>query len=177
VSVAPDPPQTLCRDLPAGTLEELFGRFGLSVSWIPDGEPIPGSYWGEPEAGLQGTAAAGYLYLRGDTPVQSALHEGCHWILMDDERRGQLDTDAGGEDPEECGVCYLQVLLADHLPGVGRERLCRDMDGWGYSFRLGSTQAWFEEDAADARQWLVAAGVLSPEGTLHWSPRRIFSPA
>jgi hypothetical protein len=43
---------------------------------------------------------------------------------------------------------------------VGRRRLCSDMDAWGYSFRLGSTQAWFEEDAADARQWLCEQGVI-----------------
>jgi hypothetical protein len=52
-------------------------------------------------------------------------------------------------------VCYLQVLLAEELPGVGRERLCSDMDAWGYSFRLGTTRAWFDGDAEDARQWLA----------------------
>jgi hypothetical protein len=35
-----------------------------------------------------------------------------------------------------------------------------DMDAWGYSFRLGSTHAWFEHDAADARAWLVARALL-----------------
>jgi hypothetical protein len=29
-----------------------------------------------------------------------------------------------------------------------------DMDAWGYSFRLGSTRAWFEADAEDAREFL-----------------------
>ena len=31
----------------------------------------------------------------------------------------------------------------------------QDMDAWGYSFRLGSTRAWFESDAEDARAWLI----------------------
>lgn len=160
MSVAPQDPQTslagqaLCGHLPPGALEELFDRFGVTVVTVAEGAPIPGSYWGEPEAGLRGAT----LFVRGDTPVHSALHEGCHSIVMGPERRAQLDTDAGGEDLEECAVCYLQILLADHLPGVGRERLCRDMDAWGYSFRLGSTRAWFEEDAADAREWLMAHG-------------------
>jgi hypothetical protein len=57
-------------------------------------------------------------------------------------------------------VCYLQVVLADRLPGVGRRRLMQDMDAWGYSFRLGGAQAWFEQDAADARAWLVERGLL-----------------
>jgi len=36
------------------------------------------------------------------------------------------------------------------------------MDAWGYSFRLGSAQAWFEQDAEDARSFLVARGLLPP---------------
>jgi hypothetical protein len=104
--------------------------------------------------------------VRADTPVHSALHEGSHFICMDRERRGVLDRDAGGDDPEEAAVCYLQVLLAAQLPGVGSERLMRDMDAWGYSFRLGSTQAWFQADAEDARQWLLRAGILDASGAL-----------
>jgi hypothetical protein len=61
-------------------------------------------------------------------------------------------------------VCYLQVLLADELPGVGRKRLWADMDAWGYSFRLGKARVWFEEDAGDARQWLLEHGVIDGEG-------------
>ena len=56
--------------------------------------------------------------------------------------------------PEEDAACYLQILLADELHGVGRERLMADMDAWGYSFRLGSARAWFELDAEDARAFL-----------------------
>jgi hypothetical protein len=43
---------------------------------------------------------------------------------------------------------------------MGRERMCDDMDAWGYTFRLGSARRWFEEDAADAREWLSARGLL-----------------
>jgi hypothetical protein len=71
-----------------------------------------------------------------------------------------LDRDAGGDDLEESAVCYLQVLLADELPEVGRKRLWADMDAWGYSFRLGNSRAWFEEDAEDARLWLREHGVI-----------------
>jgi len=88
--------------------------------------------------------------------VHSALHEGCHWLLMDDTRRAALDTNAGGTMMEENAVCYLQILLADNLASVGRERMMADMDTWGYSFRLGSAKAWFEGDAQDALQFLVA---------------------
>jgi hypothetical protein len=85
---------------------------------------------------------------------------------MSPERRTGLDRDAGGDDLEEAAVCYLQVLLADTLPGVGRTRAFADMDAWGYSFRLGSTRAWFERDAGDAREWLEQRGLIDAAGRL-----------
>ncbi len=130
----------------------------MELSLVAPDEVIPGSYWGESEAGLRGDR----LFARLDTPLHSILHEACHYICMTPERRAGLDKDAGGDDPEESAVCYLQVLLADELPGVGRARLFSDMDAWGYSFRLGNSRAWFEGDAADARQWLVDHGVIDP---------------
>jgi len=62
-------------------------------------------------------------------------------------------------------------VLADHVPELGRERMMRDMDTWGYSFRLGSTRAWFEGDAQDAREWLLRHGVLTRTGNPTWSCR------
>lgn len=126
----------------------------------PDGEPITGSYWGDDEAGI----VERRVYARRDTPLHSLLHEACHTICMSAERRADLDRDAGGDDLEEAAVCYLQVLLADEIPGIGRERLMRDMDAWGYSFRLGSTARWFADDADDARKWLIEMGLLDNEG-------------
>lgn len=131
-------------------LTTLLSRFALVVESVPDEEPITGSFWGEPEAGLVGNR----LYVRSDTPLHSALHEASHYICMTPERRAALHTNAGGDDLEESAVCYLQILLADALDGVGREQLMRDMDAWGYSFRLGNTARWFEDDADDARDWL-----------------------
>jgi len=85
---------------------------------------------------------------------------------MTPERRSGLDRDAGGNVAEECAVCYLQVLLAAQLPGVGSERLSADMDDWGYSFRLGNTRAWFTSDADDARSWLIEHGVIDSDSRL-----------
>ena len=140
-------------------LAALLTRYGLQVVAVPADQPIPGSFWGDPEAGLIGSR----LFVREDTPLHSALHEACHWICMDTARRATLHTDAGGGYDEENGVCYLQILLADLVPGAGRERLMRDMDAWGYSFRLGSTRAWFEHDAGDARAWLLAHGLIDAQ--------------
>jgi hypothetical protein len=140
----------------------LLNRFGLELALTAPGEVIPGSYWGESEAGLRENR----LYARLDTPVHSVLHEASHFICMRPERRVGLDRDAGGDDPEESAVCYLQVVLAGELPGVGRQRLFTDMDAWGYSFRLGSTRAWFEQDSRDARAWLVQRGIMDGAGAV-----------
>jgi len=143
-------------------LESLLSCYGVETVRIADGADIPGSYWGESEAGLVGAR----LYVRDDTPVHSALHEACHFICMDDARRAALHRDAGGDYDEENAVCYLQILLADRLPGVGRSQLCRDMDEWGYTFRLGSARAWFDNDADDARDWLRHRGLIDANGEL-----------
>jgi hypothetical protein len=46
------------------------------------------------------------------------------------------------------------------------------MDAWGYSFRLGSARAWFEEDADEARGWLQRHGLTDGAGRPTWSVRR-----
>lgn len=155
-------------DLRAGDAAGLLGRYGLELVMHGPGEPVSGSFWGEPEAGIVGRR----VYARPDTPVHSLLHESCHTICMTEARRECLERDAGGDDLEEAAVCYLQVVLADELEGVGRERLMADMDDWGYSFRLGSTSAWFAEDAADARQWLQQQGLLDAAGRPLFTLRR-----
>jgi len=138
----------------------LTRKYGVELVVCADNETPPGSYWGESEAGLEGNR----LYVRADTPLHSLLHELSHYVCMSPERRAGLDRDAGGDDAEECAVCYLQILLADELPMLGRERMLRDMDVWGYTFRLGSARAWFEADAADARAWLASAGLIDADG-------------
>lgn len=151
-----------CRDLPMPSLAALLGPYGLDIAFVDSGAPVPGSYWGGAEAGLIGDT----LYLSPDTPVHSVLHEACHYVCMDPARRRGLDTDAGGDYDEENAVCYLQILLAGTLEHFGRDRMLADMDAWGYTFRLGSARAWFESDAADARAWLVACGLIDSAGGL-----------
>lgn len=153
-----DPASTVMRvgqigfDVPAA----LLARLGLRLQRVAPGEPIPGSFWGDEEAGIIGNT----VYARDDTPVHSLLHEAGHLIVLPPERRLDVHTDATDSIEEEDATCYLQIVLADQLPGVGRARLMADMDAWGYSFRLGSTQAWFEQDAGEARQFLEERGLL-----------------
>ena len=136
----------------------LLARYGLELARVADGEPIPGSYWGECEAGLVGNV----VHARGDTPVHSLLHEAAHLIVLPPERRAAVHTDATDSIEEEDAVCVLQALLGDELPGVGRERVFADMDAWGYTFRLGSARAYVERDAEAAWRWLAERGLVEP---------------
>ncbi len=142
-------------ELGFATPRDLLARFALELVEVPADAPIPGSYWGEPEAGVIGNR----VYARADTPVHSLLHEACHLLVADPARRASIHTDASDSQLEEDAACCLQIMLADELPGFGRERACADMDAWGYSFRLGSARAWFENDAEDARAFLDARGL------------------
>jgi hypothetical protein len=143
-------------DLAPGTAAALLDRHELTLHLVAHGAPIPGSYWGEPEAGVIGAT----VYARADTPVHSLLHEACHLIVAPPGKRATIHTDASQSQAEEDATCYLQILLADTLSGAGRERIMADMDAWGYTFRLGSARAWFEGDAEDARAWLAQRNLL-----------------
>jgi len=154
-------------DTGPAAMQALLARYAMRLEIVPADEPIPGSFWGDSEAGLIDNR----LIARCDTPLHSILHEACHYICMDTTRRHGLHTNAGGDYAEENGVCYLQILLADHLPNVGRERLMQDMDAWGYSFRLGSTARWFAEDAEDAHAWLLNFGIIDTHGLPTWNVR------
>jgi hypothetical protein len=157
----------LCHEINADALDALLARFGLKLEWVAAGEPISGSWFGDPEAGI----IARRVLVRGDTPVHSALHESCHLICMDQQRREKLHTDAGGDYDEENAVNYLEITLAGYLAGVGRDRIMDDMDRWGYTFRLGSARAWFDQDAEDARQWLLRHKLLTEVGEPTWKLR------
>jgi hypothetical protein len=160
----------------AAALRALLAGYGIELVRVADGAPIPGSYWGEPEAGLVGAR----VHARDDTPVHSVLHEACHLIVQPAERRALVDTDATDSVAEEDAACCLQIVLAQRLPGVGAARLMADMDAWGYTFRLGSARAWFEADADDARAWLAARGLPSALDAIEPTvapPRSLRTPA
>ena len=140
----------------------LLHRYGLTLQCVADGDAIPGSFWGEPEAGIIGTI----VYARGDTPVHSLLHEAGHLIVLPPERRAGVHTDATDSGAEEDAVCVLQSLLGEALPGVGGARVLADMDAWGYTFRLGSARAYVEQDAGDAWAWLQAHGLIDERRAL-----------
>ncbi len=147
----------LLGDIDASAVAALLAEFDLRLEIVDAGLAIPGSYWGEPEAGIIGAT----VIARRDTPLHSILHEASHLIVLAPDRRALVHTNASDSIAEEDASCYLQIALADRLPGVGRERIQREMDDWGYTFRLGSARAWFERDAEDARAWLDARGLLA----------------
>lgn len=157
----------LVSDVPCATLNALLYRYGFELVLQEDGSAIRGSYWGDSEAGIVGRT----VYVRADTPIHSLLHETCHLICMTEDRRSGLNRDAGGDDLEESAVCYLQIVLADRIEAVGRDRLMLDMDAWGYSFRLGNSRDWFESDAEDAKRFLVNHGILNASGDVSYCLR------
>jgi len=149
-------------DVAFGDVAALLARYGLRLERVADGAPIPGSYWGEPEAGLVGAS----VHARADTPLHSLLHEAAHLIVLPPDKRAAVHTDATDSIEEENAVCVLQSLLGDALPGVGAERVLADMDAWGYTFRLGSARAYVHGDAEDAWAWLRRAGLVDAAGRL-----------
>lgn len=155
-------------DVSKATIVGLLRRYGLRVERQNLNSEIRGSFWGDPEAGIEGHT----VFVRDDTPIHSLLHETCHIICMTSERRDGLQCNAGGDDLEEAAVCYLQLVLADEMNSVGRQRLMRDMDEWGYSFRFGNTKAWFENDAEDAAEFLINHGLLTTAGKSTFQLRR-----
>ena len=167
VAAAAAAPVVAVCDLDRREVDRLLAAYGARLVYVPGGEAIPGSYWGEAEAGLLGAS----VYARADTPAHSLLHELSHYVCMSSERRTALATDAGGNDDEECAVCYLQVLLAERLTGFGAERCVRDMDAWGYSFREGSARAWLEGDGTFARNWLLAHHLIDAQEQPTWKLR------
>lgn len=155
------------RELGERGLRELLGRYGLGLGLCESDCEIPGSYWGAPEAGLIGDK----VFASEETPVHSVLHEACHYLCMTPARRVALHTDAGGDYDEENCVCFMQIILANALAGFGQARMLRDMDSWGYSFRLGSAAAWFSSDAGDARARLRRWGLLDASDQPTWRVR------
>jgi hypothetical protein len=146
-------------EIDLGDVVALLAAYGLAFELIPEGAAIPGSFWGDSEAGLIGRT----VYARRDTPVHSLLHEACHLIVLPAHAQAQVHTNATDSQEEEDAVCVLQALLGDALPGVGRDRVLADMDAWGYSFRLGSARAYVEQDAESSWRWLAARGLVDAQ--------------
>jgi hypothetical protein len=141
--MATNPVLTLA-DIHFDDAASLLGSFDLSLVQVADGEQIPGSYWGECEAGVIGST----VHARSDTPVHSLLHEGCHLIVLSPDRRAGVHTDATDSIEEEDAVCVL-----------------------GYTFRRGSARAYVEHDAEAAWTWLEARGLVNANRLLIIPPR------
>jgi hypothetical protein len=149
------------------SINTLLSAYGLELIGVDVGVSIPASYWGEPEAGLAGKC----VFARPDTPLHSLLHETAHYVCMSAKRRINLWRNAGGSNEEENAVCFLQVLLADYLPGFGRKKLLSDMDEWGYTFREGDANAWFHGDGRSAREWLLTMNIIDVRERPTWRLR------
>ena len=151
----------------SSALTTLLSQYQMQLIQVADDTDIPHSFWGAPEAGRLGAT----LYVRADTPLHSLLHEACHYICMPAQQRDRAEVDAKGSVLEENASCYLQIILADYIPGLNRNILMYDMNCWGYSFRLGSTARWFFADCEETRQWLITQSILTQDNTPSWQLR------
>lgn len=154
-------------NIDTSTLTAVLGLYGVEIIEVPEHSPIPYSFWGTPEAGRINNK----LYVRFDTPIHSILHESCHFICMPKKQRILDKIDAAGSSKEENACCYLQLLMSDHIDGFSREQHMKNMDEWGYSFRLGSAAAWFYQDADDAREWLLDQMIIDQDDQISWKLR------
>jgi hypothetical protein len=154
-------------NLNSASVKDLLNNYGIEVICLDTDNDIPYSFWGHPEAGRLGSK----LYIRGDTPIHSVLHEACHFICMPAEQRFAEEVDAKGSAHEENATCYLQIILAEHISGYSRNQILKDMDDWGYSFRLGSARNWFIKDAEDAHEWLINEHIINSLGEPTWNLR------
>lgn len=150
------------------SITALLNRYQLRLHLLKSDQTICGSFWGDSEAGL----IDNNIYVRADTPVHSLMHETCHYICMDEIRRERVNTNAEGDYDEENAVCYLQILLANDITGFSSKLMMQDMDSWGYTFRLGSARAWFENDAEDALEWLQDKKLLNSDNHPNYSLRK-----
>ncbi len=149
------------------SVKDLLNYYGIVVSCYDSSTDIPHSFWGNPEAGRLGEQ----LYIRGDTPIHSILHEACHYVCMPAKQRSNGLADAKGSAMEENATCYLQIILADHISGYSQTQILQDMDDWGYSFRLGSAYKWFTEDAQETQEWLINEQLINKQGSPTWKLR------
>ena len=58
--------------------------------------------------------------------------------------------------------------MSDHIDGFNRKLHMKNMDEWGYSFRLGSAANWFYNDAEDAKNWLQQQMAIDQKGQITW---------
>jgi hypothetical protein len=155
------------KQLTSQAIAPILARYQLQLSLVPDDKDIPYSFWGAPEAGRRHSV----LYVRGDTPIHSILHEASHFVCMCESQRKKDAINVGGTAAEENATCYLQIILADCVDNIDRYQLMHDMDRWGYSFRLGSTARWFSADSEDAREWLLEKMIINQQNQPTWKLR------
>ena len=95
------------RDVAGCDVVALLARYGLRFERVADGAPIPGSFWGESEAGLISST----VFARDDTPLHSLLHEACHLIVIPPEMSWRGDRKASGLVFDENVKCCMPLLV------------------------------------------------------------------
>ena len=149
------------------SLRTVLSFYGIELVEVGKHLSIPYSIWETSEAGRRKNK----LYVLGDTPIHSILHETGHFVCMSKKQRCSDTIDAKGSFEEENATCYLQILLSDHVDGFNRKLHLINMDEWGYAFRLGSAAKWCCQDAEDAKSWLQSRQIIDRNECVTWKLR------
>jgi len=133
-------------------------RYGLSLHLVAPDEVIPA------RIGASARRADGIqIFARLDTAGAFGAARGRPFYLHDAGTARRLGYRCRRRScGREC-VCYLQIILAQSLPNVGRERMCRDMDEWAIRSGWEAPRSGSIQDAEDARDWLMRHGVLDSQ--------------
>ena len=98
----------------------LLRPYGLAVRTVPSAGSIPGSYWGESEAGIRGTR----LHIRADTPLHFSAFSPRHRMrnlprtpteTLELARRIALDQGARVEDVADPDDGRIRLIDADGI--------------------------------------------------------------
>jgi hypothetical protein len=132
-------------------------------------QPITGSFWGDSEAGI----VANDIYVRRDTPIHSLLHEACHTVCMDEDRRSDLDRDArasgrtrpasdGQGPPPQRGIPGQEADGEPGWPVDGAPRSDDEMNEPSTTFHLTVSWPFWENGVAMGRALRGADAGLWP---------------
>ena len=146
----------------------ILGICGLLMAWVakhcPSQRPIAFPFGGLALAFLIRELDYFFdLYLIDNLWQVLAAIAGAFVITYTYRQRRRLKIAWGRIWPSP-GIALLfagAIILFAYVRLVGHEP---DMDSWGYSFRLGATRRWFENDADDAVEWLLNHGLVDRAG-------------
>ncbi len=135
--------------------------YGARLERVPAGAAIPGSYWGDTEAGLDRQhRVRARRHARAFVPARALslhLHGRRAPCRARDRRRRHATTRSAAS--ATCRCCSPSGSTAS-----AQRAACATWTRGATRFREGSARAWFDGDGAHARAWLLDHGLVDSAG-------------